>query len=121
MRTIVALICVSMFFLIISGSDSVATESVNAAPKGTVAVIGTGDMGDSFGPRLAVLGYRIVYGSRNPGSDKVIALVERPGHGATATSQKEAAQQADVVLLAIPWPVLSTRAITLSLPGLREP
>ncbi len=82
-------------------------------PKETVAVIGTGDMGDSFGPRLAALGYRIVYGSRNPASDKVKALVALTGHDATATTQKEAAQQADVVLLAIPWPAMETVAQNL--------
>ena len=84
-----------------------------AEDRETVAVIGTGDMGDSFGPRLAALGYRVVYGSRNPGSDKVTALLERTGHDATATTQKEAAKQADVVLLAIPWPAMETVAQNL--------
>jgi hypothetical protein len=32
----------------------------------TVAVIGTGDMGDSLGPKLSEAGYRIIYGSRDP-------------------------------------------------------
>ena len=39
----------------------------------TVAIIGTGDLGDSFGPRLAKLGYRVVYGSRNP-ADYALAV-----------------------------------------------
>ena len=81
--------------------------------KDTVAVIGTGDMGDSFGPRLASLGYRVVYGSRNPASEKVKALVALTGHGATATTQQDAAQQADVILLAIPWPAMETVAQNL--------
>jgi lactate dehydrogenase-like 2-hydroxyacid dehydrogenase len=51
----------------------------NATDLETVAVIGTGDMGDSLGPRFAELGYRVVYGSRNPESDKVKALVRRTG------------------------------------------
>ena len=37
----------------------------------TVGIVGTGDMGDSPGPRFAELGYRVVYGSRNPDSEKV--------------------------------------------------
>jgi predicted dinucleotide-binding enzyme len=65
-------------------------------------------MGDSFGPRLAALGYGVVYGSRNPASDKVKALLELTGHDATATTQKEAAQQGDIVLLALPWPAMET-------------
>lgn len=37
-------------------------------------------MGDSFGPRLAELGYTIIYGSRNPDSQRVAALVEKTGN-----------------------------------------
>lgn len=83
-------------------------NSEKSNPKDTIAVIGTGDMGNSFGPRLAELGYRVIYGSRNPASDKVTALVAATGHGASATSQKQAAQQASVVLLALPWPAMET-------------
>jgi len=93
--------------------DPVESKTSSQMPKDTVAIIGTGDMGDSFGPRLAALGYRVVYGSRNPASDKTKALVALTGHGATATTQKEAAQQADVVMLAIPWPAMETVAQNL--------
>jgi predicted dinucleotide-binding enzyme len=79
----------------------------------TVAIIGTGDLGDSFGPRLAKLGYKVVYGSRSPDSGKVRALVAATGNGATALSQKEAAQQGDIVLLAVPWPAMETVAQNL--------
>jgi len=84
------------------------SKTISQSPKDTVAILGTGDMGDSFGPRLAALGYRVVYGSRNPASDKVKALLELTGHDATATTQKEAAQQGDIVLLALPWPAMET-------------
>lgn len=93
-----------------SQSEQPTTSSV---PRDSVAIIGTGDMGDSFGPRLAALGYRVIYGSRNPASDKVKSLVETSGHGSTATTQKEAAQQADIVMLAIPWPAMETVAQNL--------
>lgn len=72
-----------------------------AADKETIAVIGTGDLGDSFGGRLAELGYEVVYGSRNPNSDRVKAVVAKTGHGAVATFQKEAAQQGDIIFLAL--------------------
>jgi hypothetical protein len=61
----------------------------------TVAVIGTGDMGDSLGPRFAELGYRVVYGSRHPESDKVKALVKKTGSNASATTPIEAARQGE--------------------------
>jgi len=73
-----------------------------------IAILGTGDMGNSFGPRLAELGYTVIYGSRSPESDRVVALLEKTGHGATATSSPEAAQKADVVILALPWAPMET-------------
>lgn len=84
-----------------------------AGEKGVVAVIGTGDMGDSLGPRFAQLGYQVVYGSRSPDSDKVKTLLEKTGHGASATTQQEAAAQGDIVLTLIPWPAMETVARNL--------
>jgi predicted dinucleotide-binding enzyme len=72
----------------------------------TIAIIGTGDMGDSLGPRLAKLGYRIVYGSRSPDSEKVQALVQMTGNEASAASPIDAAQQGDIVLTLVPWPAM---------------
>ena len=53
--------------------------SVGAVERETIAIIGTGDLGDSLGARLAGLGYTIVYGSRTPDSDRVKALVATTG------------------------------------------
>jgi predicted dinucleotide-binding enzyme len=86
---------------------------VHAQEQETVAVIGTGDMGDSLGPRFARLGYRVVYGSRNPTSDKVKALVAKSGEKASATTQKEAAQQGDIILTLVPWPPMEKVAQNL--------
>jgi len=88
--------------------ESNNSNTYSQAPKDTVAILGTGDMGDSFGPRLAALGYRVVYGSRNPATERVKALVALTGHSSTATTQKEAAQLGDIVLLALPWPAMET-------------
>lgn len=68
-----------------------------------IAILGTGDMGDSFGPRLASLGYKVIYGSRSPASDRVKALLERTGNNASAMTSDKAAQRADIVFLALPW------------------
>jgi 8-hydroxy-5-deazaflavin:NADPH oxidoreductase len=76
----------------------------------TVALIGTGDMGDSIGPHLAALGYRVVYGSREPASDRVRALVLLTGHGASATTPVEAAQAGDIVFLLVAWPAMESVA-----------
>ncbi|MEO1204417.1 MAG: NAD(P)-binding domain-containing protein, partial [Pseudomonadota bacterium] len=80
-----------------------ALAQSSSARDETIAILGTGDMGDSFGPRLAELGYKVVYGSRDPDSDRVRELVARTGNSASAASSDVAAQQADIVFLAIPW------------------
>lgn len=45
--------------------------SAPAETKPTIAIIGTGDMGDSLGPRFAELGYKVIYGSRDPEGSKI--------------------------------------------------
>ena len=90
---VVGLLFSSMFGAVVSSS----------ALADTIGVIGTGRVGGALGPRFGDLGYTVVYGSRDPGSDKVRKLVARSGDGASATSQHEAAQQADIILLAVPW------------------
>ncbi len=68
----------------------------------TIAVIGTGNVAGALGPEFAAQGHDIVYGSRDPGRDEVIALVERTGGNASATTQTEAVAGADIVVLAVP-------------------
>lgn len=84
-----------------------------AEDEETVAVIGTGDMGNSLGPKLASIGYRVIYGSRNPSSERVQRLVKNTAATAKAATQKEAAQFADIVLLAVPWPAMEQVAQNL--------
>ena len=90
---VVGLLFSSMFGAVVSSS----------ALADTIGVIGTGRVGGALGPRFGDLGYTVVYGSRDPGSDKVRKLVARSGDGASATSRREAAQQAVIILLAVPW------------------
>lgn len=63
--------------------------------------------------RFAKLGYRVVYGSRNPESEDVKALVESTGHLASAVPSMEASQQAHIVVIAIAWPQMETVAQSL--------
>lgn len=107
------LVTVFSLFGCSQSDDQIGSVTMSKDPKDTVAILGTGDMGNSFGPRLAVLGYRIVYGSRDPKSDKVKALLALTGHGSSATTQKEAAQQGDIVMLALPWPAMESVAQNL--------
>lgn len=92
---------------------SMVSISLCADQRDTVAVIGTGDMGDSLGPQLAKLGYRVVYGSRTPDSEKVTALVAKTSHEASATTVRKAAQQGDIVFTLVPWPPMETVAQSL--------
>lgn len=68
----------------------------------TIAIIGTGQVAKGLGPQFARLGHTVVYGSRNPSRDEVKALIERTGHGASATTPADAAADAEVVVLAVP-------------------
>lgn len=77
----------------------------STATAETIAVIGTGRVGGALGPRFAEIGYTVVYGSRTPEADRVQELVTRTGTDASAASQFEAAQQAELIMLAVPWHV----------------
>ncbi|HSL71923.1 MAG TPA: NAD(P)-binding domain-containing protein, partial [Longimicrobiales bacterium] len=71
-----------------------------------LAMIGTGNLGGTFGPALGRAGYPVVYGSRNPDRELVRALVERTGAGASAASPHEAAGRAGIIVLAVPAEVV---------------
>ncbi len=103
-RFAVSILCTAFMF---------CASTIAAAERETIAIIGTGDMGDSFGQRFAALGYTVIYGSRTPDSDRVKAVVAMTGHGATATTQMEAAQQGDIIFLPINWPAMETAAQSL--------
>lgn len=79
----------------------------------TIAVIGTGTVGNALGPRFAELGHDIIYGSRTPQSEEVQTLVNRTEGNASADTQPAAAQRADIVLLAVPWNVAEEVVVSL--------
>lgn len=68
----------------------------------TIAVIGTGNVGSALGQRFAELGHTIVYGSREPTRSDVQDLVTATGPSTSATTPRQAAEQADIVVLAVP-------------------
>lgn len=75
------------------------------AAADTIAIIGTGRVASALGPRFAGAGNTIIYGSRDPGSDRVKDLVARTGGKASATTQADAAAKANIVILAFRWSV----------------
>jgi hypothetical protein len=79
----------------------------------TIAVIGTGSVGSALGPRFSEIGHTIVYGSRTPDREDVQALVAATSADASATTGPEAAQMADIVLLAVPWSVAEDVLVSL--------
>ena len=111
MRTHSRLFLIFSTFLLVLSTSSLAAE--DGAGNPTVGIIGTGDMGDSLGPRFAELGYSVVYGSRTPASEKAQNLAKQTGNNARVTTQKEAAQAGDIVVLVVPWPAMETVAQNL--------
>jgi 8-hydroxy-5-deazaflavin:NADPH oxidoreductase len=94
-----------------------ASLSTSETSAETVAMIGTGNVGAALGRRFAGNGHKIFYGSRDPADAGVRELVAATGNGAVALSQAEAAAQADIVVLAIPW--TAAEDVVRSLPNLR--
>jgi hypothetical protein len=68
-----------------------------------IAVIGTGNLGTALGTRWAQCGHRVIFGSRHPDSEELDALAERAGPDARVAGRGEAAQAADIVVVATPW------------------
>lgn len=71
-----------------------------------ISILGTGNVGSALGTRFAELGHTIVYGSRDPSSASVQELVAMTPGTASATTNLEAAQRGDIVVLALPWAVI---------------
>ncbi len=72
-----------------------------------IAVIGAGSVGGTLGGRWAALGHDVVFGVREPESEKYKAL------GAPTVTPAEAAAQSDVIVLATPWPTTEEAIVSL--------
>lgn len=67
-----------------------------------IAVLGgTGPQGKGLALRWAVAGQQVVLGSRD--SQRAAAIADELGHGITGASNYAAAEQADMVLVAVPY------------------
>jgi predicted dinucleotide-binding enzyme len=68
-----------------------------------IAVIGIGMVGGTLGRRWAREGHEVMFGVREPSSEKVGQLLADSGENAKAGSVAEAAAFGEVVVLATPW------------------
>ncbi len=69
-----------------------------------IGIIGTGRVAATLGKAWASHGHDIMFGSRDPSSSKVQAVLKEIGHKACAGSVAGAAAFGHVVVLAVPWP-----------------
>lgn len=68
-----------------------------------IAIFGSGNVGAALGIRWSALGHSIVFGSREPNSEKIQKILQTAGPTVRAVDIGAAAQGADVVLLATPF------------------
>ncbi len=68
-----------------------------------IGILGTGDVGQSLGVGLASSGHDVMLGSREPGSDKLVAWVEKTGNRASVGTFAKAAEFAELAILATLW------------------
>jgi 8-hydroxy-5-deazaflavin:NADPH oxidoreductase len=71
-----------------------------------IAIVGTGSLGQALGKRWAALGHRVCFGTRNPAEARVQQLVSEAGHATSAATVADAAESAEVVVLAVPYDAL---------------
>lgn len=79
-----------------------------------IGIIGTGRVGSALGKGWASQGHEVVFGTRQPESEKVQTLLADVGAGGTAVTIPDAIQQANTIVLATPWNVLAqvTQSVT---------
>ncbi len=66
-----------------------------------IAIIGTGNVGSAIARGLRGKGHGVVLGSRS--TDKAENRALEDAMGATVATPREAAERADIVILALPW------------------
>ncbi len=69
-----------------------------------IGIIGSGNVGGTLGRRWAERGHEIMFGSRDPSSEKVQSLIGRINGKAKAGTLSDAAAYGEILVLATPWP-----------------
>jgi hypothetical protein len=78
-----------------------------------IAIIGAGNVGGALGANWAQKGHDIVFGARDPKSEKIQSLLQKIGAKARAATVAEAAASADVIVLSTPWPATEAAIRTM--------
>ncbi len=81
-----------------------------------IAVLGAGVVGVNLARRFAELGHSVVFGARNPDSDKVRAALEVVG-GSTVASHADAVAGADLAIIAVPFAAVDDIVAAIGDPG----
>ena len=68
-----------------------------------IAVIGIGNVGGTLGSAWEKAGHEVIFGVRDPDSEKVKTLLKRTGQKTQAATVAEAAAAVDIIVLATPW------------------
>lgn len=69
-----------------------------------IGIIGAGNIGGSLGAGWAKGGHEVMFGARDPNSDKTRKALEAAGTDVKVGTPAEAAAFGEVVVLAVPWP-----------------
>lgn len=72
-----------------------------------IAVIGSGNIGGTLAKKWAAAGHQITLGARDPAKAEVQETVSRIGAGTRATTIRDAVEDADAVLFAVPGNAMS--------------
>lgn len=79
-----------------------------------IGILGTGGVGGVLGMKWAQAGHQVLFGSRTPEAARSQDLLVKAGATARMSTLPAAAQEVEVVVIAVPWPAVLD---TLTLAG----
>jgi predicted dinucleotide-binding enzyme len=74
-----------------------------------IAVVGTGQVAAALGKSWAARGHTVTFASRDPGAEKVQALLAEAGPNASAARVADAAGRSSIIVLAVPFTAVEER------------
>ncbi|MBM3512583.1 MAG: hypothetical protein FJX59_02590 [Alphaproteobacteria bacterium] len=88
----------------LTGGEATA-QTAKDDPKETIAILGTGRVGNGIGRHWVAAGHTVTFGSRTPTTEKAEELARIFGRKVPVTGLKEAVAAAAIILLAVPYRV----------------
>lgn len=79
-----------------------------------IAILSPGNVGSTLAAVWVSRGHRVFLASRDPAKPAITELVAKLGSRASAHTPREAVAQAEVVLLALPWPAVQPALVDLA-------